>query len=262
MDKLSKIQREKIDAAYRLLTEETTTFGKFEKIRTLVKGLNPKIDKALTDASAVISKIRKIQKGEVIELAAEGLLEDTPQKKKRKKALLLFLARWKTLKAEVKRVREIYQSDGTKLEKTARVAHGAKGPWGLLTGLAVGAAAVGGVSAYLNSAAVSVIIKNNGCAPITPVVNAPVSIPGISLPSSTINDGGQAEAKLPPMTVAVDGSQRNLITLSTLGLTMNYELGEEGIDLIFDGESLVGRQTTINLGESKTHELVVRCPRI
>lgn len=260
MDKLSKIQREKIEAAYRLLTEETTTFGKFEKVRTLVKGFNPKIDQALAECSRVVSKLKKIQKGEVITLAAEGLGEDTPQKKKRKKALLLFLARWKTLKAEVKRVREIYQSDGTKLEKTAQVAHGAKGPWGLLTGLAVGAVAVGGVLAYLNSAAVAVAIKNDGCAPITPVINSPVSIPGISLPSSTIGDGGQAEAKLPPLTVAVDGSRRDLITISTLGLSMNYELGGEGIDLIFDGGSLVGRQTKINLGESKVHELVIKCP--
>lgn len=259
MDKLSKIQREKIDAAYRLLTEETTTFGKFEKVRTLVKGLNPKIDLALAECSRVISKLRKIQKGEVIELAAEGLGEDTPQKKRRKKALLLFLGRWKTLKAEIKRVKEIYQHQGTKLEKAAQVAHGAKGPWGLITALAVGAVAVGGILAYLNSAAVSVIIKNNGCAPITPVVNYKVAIPGLSLPTETIGDGGQAEAKLPPLTVAVDGSRRDLITISTLGLSMNYELGGEGIDLIFDGESLVGRQTTINLGESETHELVIKC---
>lgn len=267
MDKLSKIQREKIEAAYRLLTEETTTFGKFEKIRTLAKGFNPKIDQALAECSRVVSKLKKIQRGEVIELAAERLGEDTPQKKKRKKMLLLFLGRWKTLKAEVKRVREIYQShkesqdSGVKknLETAAHVAHGAKGPWGLITGLAVGAVAVGGILAYLNSAAVSVIIKNNGCAPITPVVNAPVSIPGISLPSSTIGDGEAAEAKLPPLTVAVDGSRRDLITISTLGLTMNYELGGEGINLIFNGESLVGRQTTVNLGESKTHELIIRC---
>jgi hypothetical protein len=236
-----------------------TTFGKFEKVRTLIKGINPKVDIALAEAAGVISKLKKIQKGEVITLAAEGLPEDTPQKKKRKKALLLFLARWKTLKAEVKRVREIHQSDGTKLEKTSQVAHGARGPWGLLTALAVGVVAVGGVLAYLNSAAVSVMIENNGCAPITPVIDAPVSIPGISLPSSTIDDGGQAEAKLPPLTVAVDGSRRNLITLSTLGLTMNYELGGEGINLVFDGESLLGKQTTINLGESKTHDLVIYC---
>lgn len=126
---------------------------------------------------------------------------------------------------------------------------------------------MGGVLAYLNSAAVSVIIANDGCAPITPVINAPVPIPGISLPTETIADGGQAEAKLPPLTVNVDGSpvgrggsQRNLITLSTLGLTMNYELGGEGIDLIFNGESLVGKQTRINLGDSKIHTLVIKCP--
>ncbi len=259
MDKLSNIQREKIEAAYRLLTEETTSFDKFEKIRTLVKGLNPKIDKTLAEAAKIISKLKKIQKGEVITLAAEGLGEDTPQKKKRKKALLLFLARWKTLKAEVKRVKEIHQAHRSNLETAAQVAHGAKGPWGLITAVAVGAVAVGGVLAYLNSAAVTVVIKNNGCAPITPVINAPVSIPGISLPSSTIGDGGQGEAKLPPLSVTVDGSQRNLITLSTLGLTMKFELGGEGIDLIFDGESLLGRQTRIDLGASKTHELIIHC---
>jgi len=40
---------------------------------------------------------------------------------------------------------------------------------------------------------------------------------------------------------------------------MNFELGGEGIDLIFDGESLISKRTTIDLGESKTHELVIRC---
>ena len=40
---------------------------------------------------------------------------------------------------------------------------------------------------------------------------------------------------------------------------MNYELGREGIDLIFDGKPLLGRQTAIDLGEAKTHELVIRC---
>jgi len=128
MDKLSKIQKEKIDAAWRLLTEETTSFGKFEKVRTLVKGLNPRVDKTLAEAAKVISKLKKIQKGEVITLAAEGLAEDTPQK--------LFLARWKTLKSEVKRVRDIYRSHQKNLETAARVAHGAKGPWGLITAAA------------------------------------------------------------------------------------------------------------------------------
>ena len=103
------------------------------------------------------------------------------------------------------------------------------------------------------------IIKNDGCAPITPVINYKVSIPGLSLPTETIGDGGQGEAKMPPLSVMVDGSQRNLIILSTLGLTMNYELGGEGIDLIFDGEPLVGRQTRIDLGDAKTHELIIHC---
>jgi len=260
MEKLTQVQREKIDAAWRLLTEETTSFGKFEKVRTLVKGLNPRVDKTLAEAGKIISKLKKIQKGEVITLAAENLGEDTPQKKKRKKALLLFLARWKTLKAEVKRVKEIHQAHNkSNLETAAQVAHGAKGPWGLITAVAVGAVAVGGILAYLNSAAAAVIIKNDGCAPITPVINYKVSIPGLSLPTETIGDGGQGEAKLPPLSVMVDGSQRNLIILSTLGLTMNYELGGEGIDLIFDGEPLVGRQTRIDLGDAKTHELIIHC---
>src|SRR3990167_9997940 len=160
MEKLTQVQREKIDAAWRLLTEETTSFGKFEKVRTLVKGLNPRVDKTLAEAGKIISKLKKIQKGEVITLAAENLGEDTPQKKKRKKALLLFLARWKTLKAEVKRVKEINQAHKSNLETAAQVAHGAKGPWGLITALAVGAVAVGGILAYLNSAAGAGVNKN------------------------------------------------------------------------------------------------------
>ena len=152
MEKLTQVQREKIDAAWRLLTEETTSFGKFEKVRTLVKGLNPRVDKTLAEAGKIISKLKKIQKGEVITLAAENLGEDTPQKKKRKKALLLFLARWKTLKAEVKRVKEIHQAHNkSNLETAAQVAHGAKGPWGLITAEAGGAGEGGGTFAILSS---------------------------------------------------------------------------------------------------------------
>ena len=110
-----KLQREKFEAAYTLLTEGTTTFQKFEKIRTLIKGYNPKIDKTLSAISVEINKLKQLQKGEVIELTVAALPEHTEEQKKRKRILLLFLTHWKQLRSEVRRVTEILEaqrSDG------------------------------------------------------------------------------------------------------------------------------------------------------
>ncbi len=191
-----KQQREKLEAAYRLLMEDMTTYEKFEKIRTLTKGLHPKLDGALDTASGALKQLKHVHEGNVIELTAEGLPEHTEEQKKRKKHLLLFISTWKNLRSEVKRVQGIYAAetaDGSgaghhHISTAGKIFSLAKGPFGLITLAAVG---IVGAGMLLQNSSVSVQIANQGCAPLTPTIKMPVSIPGLKLPENSIGDGGR-----------------------------------------------------------------------
>src|SRR3972149_5712191 len=175
------ISREKIRAALDLLMEETTTVGKFERIKTLASGANPKIDKTLSEISSVIKNLQKIETFDVIDLTLTALPDQTDKDKKRKKLLLLLLSSWKNLRSEVARVQSLYEkanSDGqisssehaSVLGKTLALA---KGPLGFAT---LAAVVIVGAIILLNAISVTIIIKNQGCSPIQPVVRLPVPI--------------------------------------------------------------------------------------
>lgn len=263
MQTLSENQYAKIEAAYLLLTEESTTFDKFEKVRTLISGINPKIDKTLAQVSDAVKTLRKIQDGEVIDLAFDSLPEETEEQKKRKKTLLLFRSFWKDLRAEVKRIKNLYESEQTNKEKSThhhtstfgKILTTAKGPLGIIT---ISAVAIVGAVAYLKTASVSITIKNQGCSTITPTVKLPVSIPGIQIPTDPIADGNQGVATLPPFTLTVDGTKPGSVVLTAFQFTMTYDF-PRGTNLIFNSQSLIGKQTTINLGSAKEHQLTVSC---
>jgi len=133
--------KKRIFAAHKLLTEKTTSRQKFESVRTLIKGLNLKVDKMLDEISKSLTKLEKLHKGEYIELTAEHLPEDTEERKKRKKYLLLFIRNWKGLKSEVERVKKEFEkgSQGTerKIQSGGKIVAFAKGPLGLITAIAV-----------------------------------------------------------------------------------------------------------------------------
>ncbi len=133
---------------------------------------------------------------------------------------------------------------------------GIGGAFGVLVG---GALVVGAVAAILSFTAVKIVIKNRGCNPIQPVVFMPVSLPGLSLPYHVIADGGEGVAKLPPITLNVSSSNKSDIRLSAIGINLSFNLGNSNIDLIFNNQSLLGRQTSIDLAKQKQHDLVVSC---
>ncbi len=257
-------QREKIEAAYILLTEETTTFEKFEKIRKLIHGINPSVDKTLHSASSALKKLKQHHEGEVIELSVGELPEKTEKEKKRKKALLLFITSWKSLRSEVKKVKDLYQSQETDgkisghkhITTIGKAFTFAKGPFGLITALAL---VIVGVGVLLKNASVSITIKNSGCGPLTPVVSLPFSIPGLQLPTETIVDGHEAVAIIPPLTVSVNGTEVGIVKISAFSFTMDYMFQGGNTDIVFDNASLLGKRTVINLGESKQHELIIVC---
>lgn len=130
--------KEKVLTAYKLLQEDSTTKEKFESIKTLLNGVNPKIDQALERVLKAWSDLEKIQHGEVIELSVEHLPEETEKEKKRKRLLLLLIRSWNDLKSEVKRIRaelETNRTDGK--ESFSKIATFAKGPFGFFTLAAV-----------------------------------------------------------------------------------------------------------------------------
>lgn len=127
---------EKINSALLLLQGETISLDTFSQVVTLLKGIHPEIDKKLAVSSEILSKLQKIQNCDVIALSADTLPEETEEEKKRKKALIFFINSIHNLKSEIKRIEsELKKSDNS--SKFDRIVYGAKGPFGIITLIAV-----------------------------------------------------------------------------------------------------------------------------
>lgn len=121
----------------------------------------------------------------------------------------------------------------------------------------VGAVGAGLTIAYLNYNLVKITIYNKGCQTINPSVYSYVKIPGLVLPSSPIENGGEGVVKLPPLKFEINISGNN-INLSAFKMNLNFNFSRN-IDLVFDGESLMVGKTQLDLGKSKEHKLEVIC---
>ena len=134
--------REKIEAAIKLLSEDSSTLAKVEKVLTLLRGVDSQLDKRLDAAGRALATLKNVQEGDVLALTLGNLPEGTEKEKKRKKALLFFIKTWKNLRDEVERVRaEIDSTSGQGANQQAasfaKVAAFAKGPFGIVTLVAV-----------------------------------------------------------------------------------------------------------------------------
>lgn len=238
----------RIAAAQSILTSTTLDISTFESLRSLLSGINPKLDKTLKNVSTAYSHAQKIAEGDIIDLTLASLPAETEKDKKRKKAALFFLKFWNDLRSEVKRVEAQIHGHSP----IATIVAGAKGPLGIITLIAVGLV-------VLQMTAVDIAIQNEGCDTISPVASFPVKLPGLFLPDKPIPNGGTGIAKLPPLTVTVDGDSPGSILLSGYSFTYRFTLGSSGITLLFNGQTLNNTKTTINLGEKKQHELIIRC---
>ena len=135
--------RQKFEAVQKFLETDSTTRDKFNSAKTLIAGVNPRIDSLLNTLSSQMSQMEKLQKGEVIELTAENWPENTVEEKKRKRRILLFIKTWKNLKGEVARVqKELNAKQGgetrqSSVDRFVKIASTAKGPFGIVTVAAV-----------------------------------------------------------------------------------------------------------------------------
>ena len=126
----------------------------------------------------------------------------------------------------------------------------AKGPLGIITIIAVGAAIV------LQTTSVQVTVKNIGCEAID-LSYVPVALPGLSLPQTPIASGSSGVVTLPPLSITVDGTVPDRFGITAVGFSTSFEAG--GVDITVNGTSLRGKKTTINLGERKNHSVIVTC---
>lgn len=148
-DMKPKNLRDKILAAEKILHEDAATKDKFESLQKLLRGANPQVDKALDAVSDAWDKLERFQDGDHVHLTAEHMPEKNEKQKKRKKALLLFIRRWKNLKKEVKRFQGAVESGQEDMSNEARAetfgrkAMSVKGITGALALVVLGVVLVG-----------------------------------------------------------------------------------------------------------------------
>lgn len=138
---------EKFLAAQKLLTGDSTSKEMLDQVRILIKGLNPKVDQALSNCEKAISQIENLLQGDVIELSADNLPEGTDKEKKRKEAILFFLKNYRDLKTEIDRAtNELESADDKSLDQNVqsvgKLLTSPKGAFGLVTVAAIVMAAV------------------------------------------------------------------------------------------------------------------------
>ncbi len=247
--------RKRLVAARDLLNDSTTTRAKLVALTTLLTGVHPKTDALLMECNKALSIVGQIEDGDVIRLSAESFPERTEEEKKRKRALLLFIKNWKDLQSEVGRIQA--ELDGAQADPSSQVSM-----WGKIFAFSKGPLIVIGVVAAalttLSATSVPITIKNNGCSTINTSGSLPFSIPGLSLPKEPIVSGGEGIANVPPLTVVIE-EKAGVLTFGALGLSMRVELTSAVTDVTFNGISLLGKKTEVELSERESHELTLSC---
>lgn len=251
--------RTQLEAAYTLMEGDTTTIEKFEKIKTLLLGINPTLDKKLTAAGTSLNHLQAALNSDIIHITGHALPELTPADKKRKKLLALFITSWKSLKSEISRVQGYYDNiqtgEGSTVASMAKTGLFAKGPLGLITMAAI---VIVGVGLFLRQSTTVVSIENRGCPPLVVPAKLPFSIPGFKLPQEPIASGAPVMVTLPKLAVDIRATSSS-ISATILGQTGSYSLPARVDDVLFDQQSLLNQTTTLKLGSSAGHNLVVKC---
>lgn len=253
-----KDAKERILAAQTLLLEPSSSFEKFSAVSKLLRGAHPDLDKVLTQAEKDLRSVEQLLGKDFFSFVGENLPEATEEQKKRKKAVLFFWKTWNTLRGEVARVQSemnASKNSGDSIEKTshwARVLSFAKGPFGMLTILALGFVAT---TSYTS---VQIELLNKNCPTMIPSGAIPISIPGISFPTEPISAGKSAMLSMPGIPVTIQATDAKNVSVTSLKFSMKFQLGSVK-SILLDGAELLGKTTYVNLYDKKSHTLVFAC---
>ena len=130
----------------------------------------------------------------------------------------------------------------------------------LIGGFTVGALALGVAVYLLNTNSVEIIVKNQNCPTIEPLAIAiPIQLPGFKLFSESIDPGKQGIVKIYPISFEVNLNRSVSGNLKIGNISIPVSLSSAISGLKFDGVSLMGSRTSIDLATRKQHELVVSC---
>jgi hypothetical protein len=127
--------------------------------------------------------------------------------------------------------------------------------------LSAAASAVIVVVVYLNVAGTDVVVLNSGASTIRVRGQLPaggetaLTAVGIKLPDE-LRPGVPTVVRVPRLSGDVAAST-SAITVSMLGQSMSFAAHCQSLDL--DGTSLLGRQTTFNIGARQRHDLRIAC---
>jgi hypothetical protein len=144
-------------------------------------------------------------------------------------------------------------SAGEKASHWGRILNFAKGPFGILTILALG------IVFTLHETGVQLVIKNEGCQTMTVAGSISFSLPGLSIPNTPITSGSSVVATVPPLSVDIDGTKQGIVSLKALSFSATFQLPNNVSNVMLDGNSLLKKQQNISLAGKKEHELVISC---
>ena len=251
--------KKKLLAAQKLLGQ-TDSLEKLMAVMMLLKGVHPRLDEMLHVTEARASELEKVLGGDFLGLVLEKMPETTEEEKRRKKLLAGFWRTWNDLKSEVARVQTEMDATQQNTDTTSKIwdfsrfISAAKGAFGIVTVVAV-LAALG-----LQATSAEVVIVNQGCGTMIPSSSMRIPLPGLTFPTQPIESGGNGVARVPALTYTVDGTQTGSITAKALGFSLTFNLGGV-LDVLLDGDSLLGKISTLNARASKNHTLAFICKR-
>ena len=253
-----KEAKKKLLAAQELLLEPSTSFEKFSAVRSLLYGVNSRLDEMLHGLDARVGELQKVVGGDFFSLSLDALPETTEEEKKRKKLLIGFWSNWNRLQGEVARVQTELDAaqnsgDSTSLAThLSRIFNFAKGPLGVLT---LAAVVIAGI---MQTVSAEITITNQGCGTMVPSSTLPMWLPGLSFPSQPIVSGASGIARIPPLTYTIDGTKSGVIIAKALTFSLSFELGSVD-DVQLDSDSLVGKMTSFPTFGAKQHTLTFIC---
>jgi hypothetical protein len=130
----------------------------------------------------------------------------------------------------------------------------------ILGAVIVLAGVVGATVVALNLFSAEMTIRNNGGIGLPAELDR---IPGVSIPTTSIDTDEEVVLELPPFAVTIDTTREDNLRLTALGainIDRFVDISDEVMSIGFDDQpDLLGRRITLDIRPGSHHELVINC---